>query len=64
MTDDEIAVASRLADMARLVAAGEADYPFAETLHNCALTSLIHQAGESGAPLRSGEWPWLSELRG
>ncbi|AJY44518.1 Gfo/Idh/MocA family protein [Martelella endophytica] len=58
MTDDEIAVATCLANMRRYVEEGRSSYSFAEAAQDCYLAEAMDAAAATGKPVTTTSQPW------
>ncbi|MBB4123149.1 Gfo/Idh/MocA family protein [Martelella radicis] len=58
LTDDEIAVATCLANMRAFVEDGLSSYSFAEAAQDCALAAAMEKAATRGRPMATETKPW------
>nr|WP_272213149.1 Gfo/Idh/MocA family oxidoreductase [Marinicella sp. W31]MDC2879096.1 Gfo/Idh/MocA family oxidoreductase [Marinicella sp. W31] len=58
LTDDEIAVATCLANMHTFVETGQSSYSFAEAAQDCYLADMMAKAAEGRAPVATKSQPW------
>jgi hypothetical protein len=62
LSDDEIALATYLEQMADYCQGGKAPYSFAQAAQDFYLTLLIEASIEKQAPVRTEEQPWTADL--